>query len=102
MTARLDRLEQFYTNDHFYQDVKKSLFYPNIYSRQEQIAYEFDGIEDSYDWIFTETSGSSSESDDASTRTQKDRLGTISRNGFGLETPSTGSMEKLDLENRHL
>ena len=30
----------------------RSLFYPEIYSRQEQIENVFDGIKGSYDWIF--------------------------------------------------
>ena len=51
ITARLDRLE----NEHLYQAVIKSLFYPDITFRQEQLAREFDGIEDSYSWIFDES-----------------------------------------------
>ena len=33
-------------------EVLSSLFYPEILSRQEQVAYEFRGIENSYEWIF--------------------------------------------------
>ena len=40
----------------FLRDVKNSLHYPQMFSREKHIAYEFDGIEDSYDWIFKESS----------------------------------------------
>ena len=46
------RIEKNYLKDRFYCDVRDSLFYPDIFSRQEQIAYDFDGMEDSYDWVF--------------------------------------------------
>ncbi|KAL9613034.1 MAG: hypothetical protein Q9167_002424 [Letrouitia subvulpina] len=54
ITTRLERSEQSYANDRFYQDVKQSLFYPEIFYRQEQVSNEFDGIENSYEWIFDE------------------------------------------------
>ena len=37
----------------------KSLFFPDIFSRQEQVDNLFDGIENTYDWIFEKTSTSS-------------------------------------------
>ncbi|KAI4216048.1 MAG: hypothetical protein LQ351_001544 [Letrouitia transgressa] len=49
LTARVDQLEHFYADDRLYQEVRKSLFYPEIFSRQEQVANKFDGIEDSYE-----------------------------------------------------
>ena len=41
-----------HTEERFYRDIKDSLFYPDIFSRAEQIVHEFDGMEDSYQWIF--------------------------------------------------
>ena len=54
MTSQIDRVERLYIDDRLYQEVTKSLFYPDIFYRQEQIDHEFDGIETSYDWIFDE------------------------------------------------
>lgn len=51
IAARFDQLEE----ERLYRDVTQSLFYPDISSRQEQIEKEFDGIKDSYDWIFDES-----------------------------------------------
>lgn len=39
-----------------YETITQSLFYPAISSRHEQITNEFDGIENSYEWIFEESS----------------------------------------------
>ncbi|KAG8530111.1 uncharacterized protein KY384_005593 [Bacidia gigantensis] len=52
IVKELARSRQSQQNERFYEDIKSSLFYPAIFSRQEQVAYEFDGIEDSYAWIF--------------------------------------------------
>ncbi|KAL8857196.1 MAG: hypothetical protein Q9178_006251 [Gyalolechia marmorata] len=51
-TAQIQHLEQLQINDRLYDEVIKSLFYPDIFSRQEQVDYAFDGLEDSYEWIF--------------------------------------------------
>lgn len=51
-TAQIQHLEQVHANDRLYDEVIKSLFYPDILSRQEQVDYAFDGLEDSYEWIF--------------------------------------------------
>ena len=50
--AQIGHLERLYVDDHRFEEVTRSLFYPEIFSRQEQIANVFDGIESSYDWIF--------------------------------------------------
>ena len=55
ITSQLQKQEQIRVNDRFYDEVVKSLFYPDIFSRQEQIDHNFDGIEDSYQWIFDES-----------------------------------------------
>ena len=52
ITSQSQRLEQICLDYRFYDEVVKSLFYPDIYSRQEQVDQNFDGIEDSYQWIF--------------------------------------------------
>ncbi|KAG8532445.1 uncharacterized protein KY384_002322 [Bacidia gigantensis] len=52
VTQEIERLRQIQLNDKFYQDVKDSLFFSEISYRQEQIEHEFDGFEDSNDWIF--------------------------------------------------
>ena len=50
------RLETLQKEERFYRDIKDSLFYPDIFSREEQIVHEFDGMEDSYEWIFGDPS----------------------------------------------
>ena len=50
--AQVGRLERLHIDDRRFEEVKRSLFYPDIFSRQEQIENVFDGIESSYDWIF--------------------------------------------------
>lgn len=54
MTKQIDRLEQLHVDDRLFEEVRKSLFYPEIFSRQEQVDNDFDGIASSYDWIFDE------------------------------------------------
>ncbi|KAL8688993.1 MAG: hypothetical protein Q9218_005229 [Villophora microphyllina] len=51
-TTQFRRLEQLHVDDRLYDELTKSLFYPEIFSRQEQVDSMFDGIEDSYRWIF--------------------------------------------------
>ena len=41
-------------NESLFRDVTQSLFFADMTTRQIHVAYEFDGIEDSYDWIFDE------------------------------------------------
>ncbi|KAG8533564.1 uncharacterized protein KY384_001304 [Bacidia gigantensis] len=53
---RFDHLEQHQVDDRHFQEIRDSLFYPEIFARQEQVEREFDGIEDSYQWIFDDTS----------------------------------------------
>jgi len=52
ITAQVHQLEQLRLGDRLYDEVTRSLLYPDIFSRQEQVGHVFDGIEDSYDWIF--------------------------------------------------
>ncbi len=51
-TTQVRRLERLHVDDRRFEEVTRSLFYPEIFSRQEQIENVFDGIESSYDWIF--------------------------------------------------
>ena len=55
INAQAARLEQFHIDETFYKDFIKSLFYPEISSRQEQVASEFYGIKNSYEWVFEES-----------------------------------------------
>ena len=50
------RSESSHMEERFYRDIKDSLFYPDIFSREEHIVHEFDGMEDSYQWIFEDPS----------------------------------------------
>ncbi len=50
--AQIGRLERLHVDDRRFEEVTRSLFYPELFSRQEQIENEFDGIKSSYDWIF--------------------------------------------------
>lgn len=52
--AHIGRLETLYVDHRRFEEVTRSLFYPEIFSRQEQVEHVFDGIESSYDWIFDE------------------------------------------------
>ena len=52
ITAQIDRVERLHIDDRRYEEILTSLFYPDISSRQEQVDSQFDGIENSYDWIF--------------------------------------------------
>ena len=52
ITAQVDRIERFHIDNRRYEEVVKSLFYPDISSRQEQVDSQFNGIKKSYDWIF--------------------------------------------------
>ena len=52
--TQLQRSEQHRQDDRLYDKVRASLFYPDIFSRQELVGHVFDGIENSYDWIFQE------------------------------------------------
>ena len=52
ITAQIDRVERLHIDDRRYEEILKSLFYPDISSRQEQVDSQFNGIKDSYDWIF--------------------------------------------------
>lgn len=47
-------MEQRRRDDRLCDEVRESLFYPDIFSRQEHVGHIFDGIEDSYGWIFHE------------------------------------------------
>jgi len=55
ITTQIDRIERLHIDSRLYEDVTRSLFYPDIFSRQEQVDNEFDGIEESYNWIFDES-----------------------------------------------
>lgn len=52
--AQVTRLEQFHVDETFYKDFIKSLFYPEISLRQEQVESEFHGFKNSYEWVFDE------------------------------------------------
>ena len=54
ITAQIERIERLHIDDRWYEEFVNSLFYPNISSRQEQVDSLFDGIKNSYDWIFDE------------------------------------------------
>ena len=51
-TAEADRVETRLIGDRRYHEIINDLFYPDISSRQEQVGDQFDGIDNSYDWIF--------------------------------------------------
>ena len=50
--AQIGYLKRLYDDDRRFEEVTRSLFYPEIFSRQEQIENAFDGVTGSYDWIF--------------------------------------------------
>ena len=52
VATQVGRLESLHVDDRRFEEVTRSLFYPEIFSRQEQVEHVFDGIESSYDWIF--------------------------------------------------
>ena len=52
ITAQFDRAERLHIHHRRYEEIINSLFYPDIFSRQEQVDDQFDGIADIYDWIF--------------------------------------------------
>ena len=52
ITAQIDRVERLHIDDRRYKEIVNSLFYPDISSRHEQVDSQFDGIKNSYDWIF--------------------------------------------------
>lgn len=52
ITAQINRVERVHLDSRWYEEITRSLFYPDIYSRQEMVDSEFDGIKNSYDWIF--------------------------------------------------
>ena len=61
LDTTISRLEEAHFDDRthrqderWYDELTQSLFYPELTSRQEQTEENFDGIEDSYDWIFDE------------------------------------------------
>ena len=54
VSTQIDRLERSHIDVRRYQEIVDSLFYPDISSRQEQVDGQFDGIENSFDWIFDE------------------------------------------------
>lgn len=54
ITAQFDRAERLHVHNRRYEEITDSLFYSDIFSRQEQVDAQFHGIEDSYDWVFNE------------------------------------------------
>ena len=52
LASEFDRLEQNHVADRLHKELMDSLFYPDVLARQEQVDYLFDGLEDSYQWIF--------------------------------------------------
>lgn len=57
INAQVACLKQFHIDEILYKDVTSSLFFPDISLRQEQVANEFDGIENTYEWIFDDQFG---------------------------------------------
>ena len=55
ITSEIARMEKTQQAERRYDEIVKSLFYPEIFSRQEHVEQRFDGIEDSFDWIFDES-----------------------------------------------
>ncbi|KAL8919862.1 MAG: hypothetical protein Q9208_006595 [Pyrenodesmia sp. 3 TL-2023] len=51
-TSQIQGLEQRQQDQRMYDETMKSLFYPDIFSRQEQVDHEFDGIQNTYEWVF--------------------------------------------------
>ena len=47
-------LQDYHTRKKFYNQVKESLFFPEINAREEHIEQEFDGFEDSNTWVFSD------------------------------------------------
>ena len=56
VSVQVAHLEQLRINRRVYDEVLNNLFYHEISLRQVQVANEFDGIENSYEWIFDEPS----------------------------------------------
>ena len=54
ITAQVRRVERLHIDNHKYEEIMNSLFYPDIFSRQEQVNDAFHGIENSYAWVFDE------------------------------------------------
>lgn len=52
ITAQINRVERVHLDGRWYEEITRSLFYPDISSRQEMVDSEFDGIKNSYNWIF--------------------------------------------------
>ena len=52
VTSQVDALEEKHAAERTYDELMKSLFYPEIFYRQEQVASNFDGFQHSYEWIF--------------------------------------------------
>lgn len=48
----IDHLHDLQIYERRYKEIVDSLSYPDIFSRQEQVDDQFDGIKSSYDWIF--------------------------------------------------
>ena len=65
ITAEVTRLEKFHLTERWFEGFTRSLFYPEISSREEQISHEFDGIENSYEWIFDKPSFSKEHTDNS-------------------------------------
>ena len=59
--------------DRRYEEIVNSLFYPDISSRQEQVDHLFDGIKNSYDWIFDKPQAHGLSSYDIGYSQQQDR-----------------------------
>lgn len=64
---RIDRLQKFQIDERRYREIVDILSYPDISARQVQIDHQFDGIENSYDWIFDEPQTRPSLSSDRTT-----------------------------------
>ena len=52
IAEQIGHVEKLHIDDRRYEEIVHSLFYPDISSRQEQVDDQFDGIKNSYDWIF--------------------------------------------------
>jgi len=94
-------VEQHRLDHRLYDEVTRSLFYPDIFSRQEQVGHIFDGIENSYDWIFQEPRTREVGENNQDFNGTRYLSGTTLPHGSSQGKACTGSTEKLALESPH-
>ena len=102
ITSQVIQLAKLHIDERYYKDIIESLFYPHIFPRQEQVANEFDGIENSYEWIFDEPLDAKDISHSQFIELHRKPRWDNFRNGFELKIQFTGSTGKLALESPRL